>query len=181
MPGLSPGQTACLDVRAFDQLGNYTPVAQACAQTIPPPPLPAPPPAASINLNPPRQGLTGLPTWYWLSPAPATVTSTPAAGGYTYRIEQTPTDVAWSFGDGTTADVAMPNGSGLAYPSPSTVAHTYERYSRGENVSATVNWALRWWVQVSGSWLGPYALPAQAQPLAPVAYPVLQAQAVLTG
>jgi hypothetical protein len=181
--GLGQGQTACVHVIAADRLGNATADQQKCAQVIAPPPMPAPPAAGVVGYNPSPAGLTGLESWFWLTPAPAIVASTTVgAGAYQYVVTQVPAAVSWTFGDGSTVQLAVPDGAGAAYPTRSPVNHVYERFSTaGYPVAATVTWSVQWLVTAGGVTYGPYALGTQQSSAPGVAYPVRQAQAELTG
>ncbi len=181
--GLSSGRTACVHVRAFDALANGTPDQQACATPVPPPPAPAPPPASQVWVNPSPVGLTGLDAWFWLQPAPRTVTAGVDAGGFHYEVTQTPQSVAWSFGDGATATYPAPAGYGAPYPSTSPVRHVYDRQSQaGYPVSATVTYALTYDVYSFGRWWrGGYPMGSQTVAGPTLLYPVQQAQAEVVG
>lgn len=181
--GLSQGQTACVHVIAADLLGNATPDQQACAQVIPPPAMPAPPPAGAIGYNPSPTGLTGLESWFWLSPQPSTLVGTVAGdGAYQYTVTQVPVSVVWTFGDGAGTQLPLPAGAGTPYPARSQVNHVYERFSSsGYPVTATVTWNVQWSVTSGGASYGPYDLGTQQSNAGGLAYPVQQAQAELGG
>jgi len=71
----------------------------------------------------PSLGITGLATWFW-----ATADDGPLrmlrGNGMDLQIELRIAAVRWRFGDGTTGSVA---GWGSPYPTPSPVAHVFER------------------------------------------------------
>jgi hypothetical protein len=97
-------------------------------------------------------------------------------------VTQVPAAVSWTFGDGSTVQLAVPDGAGAAYPTRSPVNHVYERFSTaGYPVAATVTWSVQWLVTAGGVTYGPYALGTQQSSAPGVAYPVRQAQAELTG
>jgi hypothetical protein len=180
--GLAAGQQVCVHVRAFDALGNGTGDQQACAQPIGAPPSPPPPPAPRIGVNPIPTGLAGLDSWFWLTPAPSSVTVGEQAGGYTYEVTSTPTQVTWSFGDGGGETRAAPEAFGLAYPRASPVTHTYQAHSSaGYPVAATVHWQVTWRALSGGQWIGPYSMPGVDVASGPTSYLVRQAQTEVTG
>src|SRR5207245_4681541 len=89
--GLSPGQRACVHVQAFDKLANATPESVLCGTSV------APPPLGGLQLDPgriaarpPALGLTGLPTWFALQPAPRIARERLVQDGLTYAIPPTP-------------------------------------------------------------------------------------------
>jgi hypothetical protein len=178
--GLAAGVAACVHVIAFDLLQNATPEQTACAQVLTPPPMPSPPPAPAIGVSPAPPGLAGLESWFWLTPAPAAVTTDLGRAGYQYRLTAAPKAVAWTFGDGATAALDTPAGGGQAYPARSTVTHAYDRHNAGGyRVTAVVSWSVSWSVLSGGTWFGPYQLGTLESPAAGLAYPVRQAQTEL--
>jgi hypothetical protein len=48
-------------------------------------------------------------------------------------------------------------------------------------VGARIEYQLSWWVQVSGSWQGPYPMPSISADAIPLRYPAAQAQPELLG
>jgi hypothetical protein len=103
-------------------------------------------PAVSIGVNP-TEGITGLPSWFWLDgDVGAPITRSQSAFGITVDLEVRVGDVRWGFGDGAT----LPGGPGHHYPTPSDIAHTYER--RGAyTVTAGLGYHTRYRVD-GGAW-----------------------------
>jgi hypothetical protein len=169
----TPRDTVCAFVTAADKLGNTTPPQSVCGSPVGPPPLPPPPSPGSVAANP-VPGLSGLPAWFWLQPAPAPVTTQETVGGRLYRVVAQPVSADWSFGDGSSLPGA---GFGAAYPTPSSVQHPYDAESAsGYLVAARVNYTVSYWWLGGGGWVGPYPLGAQAVVQAGLSYPVRQAQ-----
>jgi hypothetical protein len=180
--GMGPGDTACAYVIAADKLGNAAAPGQVCGQAIAPPPMPGWTfPAGAVDANPSAAGLTGFPSWFWLSPQPQAQTVAETANGYQYQVTATPASTAWAFGDGGAATFSDPDGFGQAYPAPSPVAWTYEAQSQSYLVSATQTYAVSWTAQSGGTTYGPYPMGTVDGPAATLAYPVEQAQPELTG
>src|SRR5579859_5863791 len=85
-------------------------------------------PSLSIGVNP-GNGLTGLPSWFWVVGNPTMPDTTATAGTLTVTVRATLTDVLWDFGDGSTTDSGL--GLGSADPVPGTgIHHVYETDSR---------------------------------------------------
>ncbi len=104
------------------------------------------------------------------------------AGGYTYEVTSTPTQVTWSFGDGGGETRAAPEAFGLGYPRVSPVTHTYQAHSSaGYPVAATVHWQVTWRALSGGQWIGPYSMPGLDVASGPTSYLVRQAQTEVTG
>ncbi|HKV87661.1 MAG TPA: fibronectin type III domain-containing protein [Candidatus Dormibacteraeota bacterium] len=176
--GLNPGETACAHVEAVDRAGNSTGDQESCGAPLTPPAMPSwPAPSLRVESNPSAPGLVGFQTWFWLSPAPASMTVTDDAGGARYLITATPAGVDWDFGDGTTSPLAGPAGFGLAYPRPSTVTHVYQAHSEpGFVVRASVRYTVTWTASADGKSFGPYPLGSLVLDLPPLTYKVGQAQ-----
>lgn len=171
--GLQAGDVACLHVIALDKLYNATPEQQACAGPATAPPAPPAPAAGAVAGNPLPAGLAGLPSWFWLTPAPTSTTVEENYAGRRYRIVIAPISVGWSFGDGS----SLVADAGAAYPAQSDVQHEYETAtSAGYVLGAAVNWSYSWYVRSGDSWLGPYPLPLRTSAAEPLTYPVEQAQ-----
>ena len=134
----------------------------------------APPPASGIAGNPAPAGLVGLPSWFWLTPAPVTGSADQWIAGLHYRVQTAPQSATWNFGDGTHATLFGAAAFGQAYPSPSSVSHVYQAQSAANAVAAVVSYDVSWFVDIGG-WRGPFALPA-IQVSSSLAYPVQQAQ-----
>jgi len=81
-------------------------------------------PTAHLGVNPAR-GLTGLPSWFWAEPDAAPLLLV-HGNGPDLDVELRVETVKWKFGDpSSSANTA--SGLGAPYPTPSPVAHTYER------------------------------------------------------
>ncbi|MGH7904101.1 MAG: fibronectin type III domain-containing protein [Candidatus Dormibacteraceae bacterium] len=182
---LGPGDTACLHVRAYDKLGNATPEEVACGRALAPPPMPdlrLDP--GRVAANPSAWGLTGLESWFWISPASSPVTSSESWAGRQYTIAATPIEVTWDFGDGATASEPGIDGMGRAYPRPSTIRHLYQAQSAGYRVSARVRYQVSWSIAAAADVPRPVELYPLGQVDAgatPLVYPVRQAQPEVIG
>jgi hypothetical protein len=171
----TPADTVCAYVVASDRLGNATAAQGACGRPGGEPPLPPLPLGAeSIRVNPTPSGLAGLPAWFWLDPAPATVSSYETVAGVEYRVTAQPWTADWDFGDGG----RLPGADfGTPYPGPPSVQHAYSAQSEvGYLVAATLSYRLSWWWRSGASWVGPYPMGSQVEAAAGLAYPVRQAQ-----
>jgi hypothetical protein len=77
-----------------------------------------------INMSPPRAGLTGAPSWFWLDPAPRRQSLSISLAGETVSVTADPT-VEWRFGDGASLD----GGPGVPYqadaPLADAIRHAY--------------------------------------------------------
>ena len=81
-------------------------------------------PTAHLGVNPVR-GVTGLASWFWAEPDAAPLLMV-HGNGPDLDLELRVDTVKWKFGDpSSTANTAT--GLGARYPTPSPVAHTYER------------------------------------------------------
>jgi hypothetical protein len=101
-------------------------------------------PAVEIGVNP-ATGLAGLDSWFWIDGYDGTpFTESRADFGITIDLEVRLSDVRWEFGDGT----AVVGGLGRPFPTPSDVAHTYER-SGAQTVTAGFAYETRY--RVNGS------------------------------
>jgi hypothetical protein len=175
---LSPGQTACVHVRAFDRLQNGTADEVACARALGAPPMPSWGALGSrVAANPSRQGLVGFESWLWLDPAPPVLSGQETYMGVHYVITAVPDGADWDFGDATGARFRDDSGFGLRYPARSAVAHTYQAHSvAGYLIQAAVRYQVSWSANVGGSWVGPYAMGTISLAADPLVYPVEQAQ-----
>lgn len=176
--GMTPQDTACVHVIAFDRLQNATPEQSACAGPLAPPPVPVWRLIESkVTANPAPQGLVGLDSWLWLAPAPAAITEDERYHGIDYRITAVPTGAEWDFGDGAGASFVGSSGYGLEYPQPSSVTHTYQSHSQaGYDVKAAVRYEVTWTALIGGHWVGPYSLGNASLGAKALRYPVEQAQ-----
>jgi hypothetical protein len=182
LAGMNPQDIACVHVQAFDHVQNATAEQVACASPFGPPPMPAwPGQHSAVTADPTARGLVGLETWFWLAPAPVTITVHLRFGATDYVVTATPRGADWDFGDGTSAHVADPSGFGTPYPQRSQVTHTYEAHSRaGYAVGAAVRYDVSWTALVGGRTFGPYPLGVVQLAAQPLVYQVQQAQPELT-
>jgi hypothetical protein len=81
-------------------------------------------PSAHLGVNPAR-GITGLPSWFWAEPDAAPLLLV-HGNGPDLDVELRVDTVRWKFGDPAAAANSA-TGLGARYPTPSPVAHTYER------------------------------------------------------
>lgn len=180
---LAADQAACVHVRAVDRLGNATGDQQRCSRPLHPPELPdlgLDP--GQVNANPAPKALVGLESWFWLDPRPRPKTVEFDQDGLRYRVTATPAAAGWDFGDGSRVQLHGDAAFGQPYPARSTVTHTYQTHSEpGYLVGAAIEHELSWWVQVSGSWQGPYPMPSISAAAIPLRYPAAQAQPELLG
>ena len=86
-------------------------------------------PSFSIGINPDAEGITQLPSWFWLSGYDGSTLYRPAAPSSlgTGWLRATPVSYLWSFGDGTPA--VTTTSVGQVFPKPSDIAHTYRTRS----------------------------------------------------
>jgi hypothetical protein len=110
-------------------------------------------PRLTVGVNPDR-GLTGLASWFWLTPpnaamAPASAT----AGPLTVTVRAALLDVSWDFGDGGRTDSGL--GLGQAYPRQSSIGHVYQtdtyQQPGGYQVAATLRFGV-WYSVNAGPW-----------------------------
>jgi hypothetical protein len=110
-------------------------------------------PRLTVGVNPDR-GLTGLSSWFWLTPpnaamAPASAT----AGPLTVTVRAALLDVSWDFGDGGRTDSGL--GLGQAYPRQSSIGHVYQtdtyQQPGGYQVAATLRFGV-WYSVNTGPW-----------------------------
>lgn len=110
-------------------------------------------PSLAVGVDPSR-GLTGLSSWFWLTPPNASIPPASAtAGSITVTVRASLVDVLWNFGDGTTTDSRL--NLGLAYPQQSGIDHVYQtdtyQEPAGYKVSATLRFAV-WYSVNGGAW-----------------------------
>ena len=183
LANMNPHENACLHVQAFDRVQNATAEQVSCAAALSPPPMPAwAGPDVSVAANPARTGLVGLETWFWLAPAPRTLTIDETYEGVAYTVNAAPVAATWDFGDGATSRPVGDEGFGRAYPQTSSVVHTYEAHSQaGYAVRAAVRYDVTWMATIGGRRVGPYPLDSIELPARPIVYAVEQAQPELIG
>ena len=108
-------------------------------------------PALTLGINP-GAGLTGLPSWFWLSGTAAMPDAVAASGPLTVRVRARLAGVSWEFGDGLGLDSV---GLGQSYPAQSDVQHLYQtdtyRLSNGYRVVAILRYLVTYSVN-GGSW-----------------------------
>ena len=108
-------------------------------------------PALTLGINP-RAGLTGLPSWFWLSGSAAMPDAVASSGPLTVRVQARLADVSWEFGDGLGYDSLD---LGKAYPEQSDVQHLYQtdtyRVLNGYTVIAILRYLVTYSVN-GGSW-----------------------------
>lgn len=82
--------------------------------------------AGRINVSPAGAGVTGVGSWFWLDPSLDAERLGVSLAGETVTVTAEPSEVGWSFGDGT----SLSGGAGVAYragPAPAgAVVHVYE-------------------------------------------------------
>ncbi|MGH7762562.1 MAG: hypothetical protein ACREOY_14295 [Candidatus Dormibacteraceae bacterium] len=109
-------------------------------------------PALVLGINP-SIGLTGLPSWFWLGGATASMPDAVASSGpLTVRVRARLVGVTWEFGDGIGYDSID---LGQAYPAQSDVQHIYQTDTYGHQAGYTVAGILRYLVTYSvngGPW-----------------------------
>ena len=110
-------------------------------------------PRLTVGVNPDR-GLTGLASWFWLTPSNATMPPASAtAGPLTVTVRAALLDVLWDFGDGGRTDSGL--GLGQAYPRQSSIGHVYQtdtyQQPGGYQVAATLRFGV-WYSVNAGPW-----------------------------
>ena len=121
-------------------------------------------PALRMGINP-GSGLTGLPSWFWLSGSASMPDAIASSGPLTVRVRAQLAGVSWEFGDGLGYDSLD---LGLAYPAQSDIQHLYQtdtyRVSSGYTVIAVLRYLVTYSVNGS-SWktLGVKTRPVSQQ------------------
>jgi hypothetical protein len=110
-------------------------------------------PRLTVGVNPDR-GLTGLASWFWLTPSTATMPPASAtAGPLTVTVRASLIDVLWDFGDGGRTDSGL--SFGQAYPHQSSIGHVYQtdtyQEPGGYQVAATLRFGV-WYSVNAGPW-----------------------------
>jgi hypothetical protein len=100
-------------------------------------------PSAHLGVNPSR-GITGLASWFWADPDAAPLLLV-HGNGPDLDIELRVDTVQWMFGDPSSA-ANTASGLGARYPTPSPVAHTYERKG-SYTITAELVVAGRYWYE----------------------------------
>jgi hypothetical protein len=108
-------------------------------------------PALRLGINP-IAGLTGLPSWFWLSGSASMPDAVASSGPLTVSVRARLAGVSWEFGDGLGYDSID---LGLAYPAQSDIQHLYQtdtyRVSNGYTVVAVLRYLVTYSVN-GGSW-----------------------------
>jgi hypothetical protein len=176
-PNLTPQETACVHVQAFDRLQNATAEQVACSAPLVPPPMPAWAMQSRVVANPVAPGLVGLDTWFWVAPAPTVMTARVTYLGIDYTLTAAAVGADWDFGDGASVRYLDATGFGSAYPLASSVTHVYQAHSQtGYGVQASVRYSVLWTAAIAGREVGPYPLGTVSLRATPLQYPVEQAQ-----
>ena len=109
-------------------------------------------PALTLGINP-SAGLTGLPSWFWLSGSAAMPDAVASSGPLSVRVRARLAGVSWEFGDGLGYDS---QDLGQAYPAQSDVQHLYQtdtyRLSSGYSVIAVLRYLVTYSVN-GGPWM----------------------------
>jgi hypothetical protein len=152
--------------------------------------------AGRLQASPSAQmhGLTGVASWFWLSPAPGPESLSVALGGERLTVTASASSVTWTFGDGTVRS----GGPGVPYrdgPVPAgALRHVYQTRclpgdagrdpnvlpscsAEGYTVTATVNWTIAY--TAAGHVSSGGSLPERATSTS-TAYPVSEARSFLT-
>src|SRR6266566_5948593 len=108
-------------------------------------------PAVRLGINP-RAGLTGLPSWFWLSGGATMPDAVASSGPLTVRVRARLAGVSWEFGDGLGVDSVD---LGQSYPAQSDIQHLYQtdtyRLANGYRVVAILRYLVTYSVN-GGSW-----------------------------
>ena len=108
-------------------------------------------PTARLGVNPER-GITGLPSWFWAEPDAAPLLMV-QGNGPALDVELRVDTVRWKFGD-PSSNANTASGLGTPYPTPSPVAHTYERKGSYTITAELVITGRYWYEELFGA-LGP--------------------------
>ncbi len=108
-------------------------------------------PVLRLGINP-STGLTGLPSWFWLSGSASMQDAVASSGPLTVRVRARLQGVSWEFGDGLGYDSID---LGQAYPAQSDIQHLYQtdtyRVSSGYAVVAVLRYLVTYSVN-GGAW-----------------------------
>jgi hypothetical protein len=176
--GMTPKDSACVHVIAFDKLQNKTAEQVSCAGPLASPPMPDwSGHEGEVVANPRAPGLVGLESWFWVAPVPATMTVHETYRGIDYIVSAVPTGADWDFGDATAVTYPDSSGYGAAYAKPSSVAHTYEAHDQAGYVAkASVLYEVNWSAALHDKSVGPYPLGTVRLDARSLRYSVEQAQ-----
>ena len=108
-------------------------------------------PVLRLGVNP-SVGLTGLPSWFWLSGSPSMADAVASSGPLTVRVRARLEGISWEFGDGLGyASLDL----GQAYPAQSDIQHLYQtdtyRVTNGYTVIAILRYLVTYSVN-NGPW-----------------------------
>ncbi|HET9061633.1 MAG TPA: PKD domain-containing protein [Acidimicrobiales bacterium] len=96
-------------------------------------------PKLTLRFDPSTEGLTQLPTWFWVPNMDTNFEVGPVGvDGYAVTVSLHPVSYHWTFGDGASANSTKP-GSG-ANAEAASVVHTYHETGT-YRVGLTVSWA----------------------------------------
>jgi hypothetical protein len=137
-------------------------------------------PQLKIGVNPESSGLTGLPSWFWISGDPRVADATASVPGLDVVVHAQLTAAIWNFGDGRQLDSGLDLGQ--PYPIASTVQHLYETDSgaaTGYTVVCVLHYLVSYAVnggglQPLGEWLPTYTQSYTVKQLQPQAIPIAQ-------
>ena len=108
-------------------------------------------PVLRLGINP-SAGLTGLPSWFWLSGSASMQDAVASSGPLTVRVRAQLQGVSWEFGDGLGYESID---LGQAYPAQSDIQHLYQtdtyRVSNGYAVVAILRYLVTYSVN-DGPW-----------------------------
>jgi hypothetical protein len=108
-------------------------------------------PVLRLGINP-STGLTGLPSWFWLSGSASMQDAVASSGPLTVRVRARLEGVSWEFGDGLGYDSID---LGQAYPAQSDIQHLYQtdtyHVSNGYAVAAILRYLVTYSVN-GGPW-----------------------------
>jgi hypothetical protein len=108
-------------------------------------------PVLRLGINP-RVGLTGLPSWFWLSGSSSMADAVASSGPLTVSVRARLEGISWEFGDGLGyASLDL----GQAYPAQSDIQHLYQtdtyRVTNGYTVIAILRYLVTYSVN-GGPW-----------------------------
>ena len=135
-------------------------------------------PRLQIGVNPGSSGLTGLPSWFWISGDPRVADATASVPGLDITVHAQLAALVWNFGDDRELDSGLDLGQ--PYPTTSTVQHLYETDSGvggGYTVVCVLHYLVSYAVnggplQPLGEWLPTYTQSYVVKQLQPQAVPV---------
>ncbi len=108
-------------------------------------------PVLRLGINP-SAGLTGLPSWFWLSGSASMQDAVASSGPLTVRVRARLEGISWEFGDGLGYDSLD---LGQAYPRQSDIQHLYQtdtyRVTNGYTVIAILRFLVTYSVN-GGPW-----------------------------